>query len=434
MNSRRQGCYRYFQHSITLLIVSYCMMVPMMCFAKDFCVATFNIENGGTQINFNQVVEAIKQSGADVVGIQEAWGHIDQLAHALQWNYFNRNQHIISRYPLIETKESHGTYLYIEVEPGKYVAMANTHLPDEAYGPDAIDAGVPVNKVIANERKFRLKFIMPVIRKLLSLAQHKVPVFLTGDFNSPSHLDWRAVAWPVTSTLEAYGFQDAYRATHCEVTKFPGFTWPAMRPFASLSYDDYNPSPKDHADRIDFIFSHGEASVTQSKILGESHSRYTDTVVTPWPSDHRAVVAQFKITPQPLPLLALKHFNDENSSQLAPQIKVSKQTIRVGQAFAIAWQHAPGFRFDYVRISPVHSKKLTWGEAVRLYTRGKRNGMIVLNRKNAQGNWLLWHRGTEGRWPLAPGLYDIKLMLDDGMKVLASTKVCVHDKKRSVLG
>lgn len=34
---------------------------------------SFNIENGGTQIDFNQVVKAIKQSKADVVGIQEAW-------------------------------------------------------------------------------------------------------------------------------------------------------------------------------------------------------------------------------------------------------------------------------------------------------------------------------------------------------------------------
>jgi hypothetical protein len=35
-------------------------------------VMSYNIENGGVQVDFNKTAEAIKKSGADVVGIQEA--------------------------------------------------------------------------------------------------------------------------------------------------------------------------------------------------------------------------------------------------------------------------------------------------------------------------------------------------------------------------
>ncbi|HEU5282155.1 MAG TPA: hypothetical protein VFU82_09275 [Gammaproteobacteria bacterium] len=34
-----------------------------------------------------------------------------------------------------------------------------------------------------------------------------------------------------------------------------------------------------------------------------------------------------------------------------------------------------------------------------------------------------WYQGKEGHWPLTPGTYDVKLMLDDGTTgVLASTQ------------
>jgi hypothetical protein len=40
--------------------------------ATRISVMSYNIENGGAQVDFNKTVEAIKKSGADVVGIQEA--------------------------------------------------------------------------------------------------------------------------------------------------------------------------------------------------------------------------------------------------------------------------------------------------------------------------------------------------------------------------
>jgi hypothetical protein len=51
--------------------------------ATRISVMSYNIENGGAQVDFDKTVEAIKKSGADVVGIQEAWGNTARLAKAV---------------------------------------------------------------------------------------------------------------------------------------------------------------------------------------------------------------------------------------------------------------------------------------------------------------------------------------------------------------
>jgi len=54
------------------------------------------------------------------------------------------------------------------------------------------------------------------------------------------------VAWPATEAFEKVGFKDAYRTIYPDEMKKPGYTWtPTTR------HDD----PKDHHDRIDFIFT-----------------------------------------------------------------------------------------------------------------------------------------------------------------------------------
>ena len=60
-----------------------------------------------------------------MVGIQEAWGNTAPLAKAVGWKYYDQRQHIISRFPLFEAPDSHGLYTFIEVLPGKMVAIAN---------------------------------------------------------------------------------------------------------------------------------------------------------------------------------------------------------------------------------------------------------------------------------------------------------------------
>ncbi len=121
---------------------------------------------------------------------------------------------------------------------------------------------------------------------------------MTGDFNEPSGLDWTdavvaagqqpvKVDWPMTRRLYDMGFIDAFRATHADPVAKPAFTWTPRSDEAATD---------DHPDRIDFVLGKGEGlSVADAVIVivGEDGPR-SDIKVMPWPSDHRAVVAEFK--------------------------------------------------------------------------------------------------------------------------------------------
>jgi hypothetical protein len=158
----------------------------------------------------------------------------------------------------------------------------------------------------------RLPAIQPFLDVLPQLAADGIPLFLAGDFNSPSHQDWEpptidrwrfrrySVGWPVAQAIRAAGFRDSYRRKHPDVLAYPGFTWWAGRP----EIPGYNPGPPDSwPSRIDFIWYAGPSGVTQSTLVGEDGTAGVTIAVTPWPSDHRAVLSDFATEPAPMPLL-----------------------------------------------------------------------------------------------------------------------------------
>ena len=122
--------------------------------------------------------------------------------------------------------------------------------------------------------------------------------FVFGDFNEPSFRDWNKeafttgqqplkVQWPTTLAIEKAGFVDAYREVYPNVVAKPAFTW---TPTSNVT------DPEDHHDRIDFVFAKADRiRVTDAAIVGEM-SPEADIVVVPWPSDHRAVVAEVEIS------------------------------------------------------------------------------------------------------------------------------------------
>jgi hypothetical protein len=100
------------------------------------------------------------------------------------------------------------------------------------------------------------------------------------------------VSFPSTRALSDAGFIDAYRAAHPDPVRAPGRTWTT-----TTRLDD----PHDRHDRIDFVFVDlGDAAATASRlvraaqVIGESTAN-ADVAVSPWPSDHRAVVATVQI-------------------------------------------------------------------------------------------------------------------------------------------
>jgi endonuclease/exonuclease/phosphatase family metal-dependent hydrolase len=285
---------------------------------------TFNIEYGGVGVDFASVSKAVRAAHADVVAINEGYGNIPRLAAALGWQYFDTRTQVVSRFPLLTppgsdafrlhrgARTTDGRAVLVEVAPGRVVAIINVHLPSSPYSPFKVQNGASARDTLALEKRVRVPALRRPLRTAGNLIADQVPVFLLGDFNSPSDLDWTKATvglrdqiryplrWPASAAVEATGMVDSYRAAHPNPVTDPGLTWPASRPFVK----GYNPGPNGAAaDRIDLLFSGGPARATYSSVVGEAGSKYSNIVVSPWPSDHRAVVSQFKVAPAPSPTL-----------------------------------------------------------------------------------------------------------------------------------
>jgi len=351
----------------------------------ELVVSTFNIEYGGHHVSFDATVRAIRRSGADVVGIEEAQTHIPRLARALGWPHISERLQVLSRYPLIDPPGADGRYLLVEVAPGRVVAIVNVHLPSNPYGPFKVKQGWARRDVLALERRLRLPAIRPHLRTAEELLAQGIPVFLVGDFNSPSWRDWTPetvgalphirypVRWPVSLAVERAGFVDSYRAVHPNPGHDPGTTWPAARP----ELPGWDPGKTAPHDRIDLVYAAGAAVPTDSILVGERGVPVVDVSVRPWPSDHRAVVSTFEVEPGEMPIL----------------VAVERRLREVGQPVEVRY-HASGTSAERVAVVPAGGDP-TMQAVDELSTGGRTDGVLAF--------------ATDG-W--APGAYEA-VLLDD---------------------
>lgn len=273
-------------------------------------VMEFNVEYGGTAVDFDGVPEAIEASGADIVAIEEGYGNMPDIAASVGWPYYDERTQVTSRFPILRVEDA--PYVYVEIAPGRVVAVANVHLPSTGYGPFKAADGATVQELVAVEERKRLPPLRPVLDALAPLADAGVPVFLVGDFNAPSHLDWVPeavglrdhvafpVPWPVSRAVEDAGFVDSYREANPDPVADPGLTWPANRP----TVPGYNPFRNGApADRIDVVYAGGPVQVTDSRLVGEGGGPDVEIEVDPWPTDHRAPVSTFEVRPAAAPTI-----------------------------------------------------------------------------------------------------------------------------------
>lgn len=360
-------------------------------------VMTFNVWYGGEQVSFARVAEAIRLAEADIVGVQEPDGQIDRIAEASGLPYVDRRRNIISRFPLFDSgagerisaaPPSYGTvaldpdalHAYAMVRPGEVVAVANTHLSSDPYGPHAAQQG-ELARALAIEERTRVPEAQP-FTQLAQIAARGIPVFLTGDFNSPSPLDWTAaavaarglpdpVAWPATGLLLAAGLRDSFREAHPDPVATPGFTWTAGMPAPYVPQGEL-------LDRIDYVWTAGPTRTIASQIIGEPGGAGVDLALAPYPSDHRAVVSTFSVIPAPAPALVV----------------VEPHVVRAGTSFFMR-AYLPGAeRFTALVVPRGAGPEQALAGFVE-ETRGYRTGMRL---------------GTDN---LAPGGYDAIVLAGD---------------------
>jgi hypothetical protein len=154
-------------------------------------IGQLNIEYGGEVVDFDATIAAAAALGADVIGVEEAWGNIPELAEGLGWPYYDASRQIVSRLPLVQAPGNPTEYIFVEVAPGGVIAIGNVHLPSSPYGPNQTRRGDRADDVLAVENEVRVPAIEQVATTLAEVAAGGTPSFLVGDFNSPSHLDRR---------------------------------------------------------------------------------------------------------------------------------------------------------------------------------------------------------------------------------------------------
>lgn len=284
--------------------------------AEPLRVMSFNIWVGGESGKqpLSQTAKVIEAAKADIIGVQEALGEEKtgvrpnngrKVAEMLGLNYFDQGggTAVATRHTIV-TNSANKWGVLLRLKSGAEVWMFNAHLPASPYQPYQLlnipYGEAPFIKTGAEAVEWAKKSRGQNVQRLLAdlkpaLASGK-PVFLTGDFNEPSHLDWTeraakagkcpvAVEYPTTLSIVQAGMTDAFRAVFRDEVAKRGDTWTP-----TTSPDD----PKDRHDRIDMIFVSPKVKVRQCEIVGESRE-FADLVVQPYPSDHRAVVATVEL-------------------------------------------------------------------------------------------------------------------------------------------
>ncbi len=241
-------------------------------------------------------IYVLQELDADIIGLQEGYDKSEVIADALGYYHYSDaawSEAILSRYPITSTD---WWGVEIELSPGQFAYMYNTHLAAYPYQPYDIRDGLISSpaQAVAEAQAARGAEITEVITEMSPFIQSGALVFLTGDFNEPSHLDWTAnaaanglhfgwtVEWPTSLMCTEAGLNDAYRSFHSDEVQYPGETWTPW-----ISADEVH-------DRIDLVYFAGtNITVNQVDVVGPD--ALSSIVITPYASDHRGVLASFSL-------------------------------------------------------------------------------------------------------------------------------------------
>ena len=274
-------------------------------------VLSFNVWSGeGTAAGRDKLREIMQTSGADIIGVQELDNSAGvSIAAALGFHYYQQSGgdiQVISRYP-ITAAASGNLGVQIELSPGQNIWLFNAHLAAYPYQPyDLRDGVLPMNEaaVIAAADSARGGGTTSYLSSMASAISSGAPVFFTGDFNEPSHLDWTAeaaaatsrpydlkVEYPTSKRIVDAGMTDSFRAVYADEVAKPGYTWTPGEPYPNLASNEVH-------DRIDVIYHRGRGvTATAAATIGPVDGNpNTDIAIAGYNADHRAVLATYSLT------------------------------------------------------------------------------------------------------------------------------------------
>ncbi|MDG1896951.1 MAG: endonuclease/exonuclease/phosphatase family protein [Fuerstiella sp.] len=301
-------------------------------------VLSFNIlQGGGNAANvgfandrfggsrYDEIAGVIRQTKADVVGVQEDDKSGRLLAEL--GDEWNRVGAIYSKLPLQLVQDAKWLTVARVATANGSVVVVNCHWRPSDYGPFLVQDYIRENGVPTDAATFAQNILkasdrtggdrgyqrtLDAVRPWIAAGE---TVVVTGDFNEPSHLDWTDAAadrgmdrwvknptttplrfpipWKGSRLMAKLGLHDTYRIAFPDETKQPGNTW-------TPPYADGTPGRRPYADqvldRIDMIYVHGSRlKVRSAAVIGESRQTSEILFDGRWPSDHRAVLAVFDL-------------------------------------------------------------------------------------------------------------------------------------------
>ena len=278
----------------------------------QFCLMSFNILYGGTHLGqpLEQTAAVIRLAQADIVVACEQWGNAEPLADLLGFTChivvappYWKSVAVLSRYPITETF-ANGVRLEMELQQS--VCVFGVHLTSTPYQPYRVrdKAYTKKEEILDEARETREQELVVVLSEIRPLIEAGERVLLCGDFNEPSHLDWTLASaregqhfglemlWPCSKRVTESGMEDAYRTVFPDVGQHPGHTWTSV---PGLGVGGSERAEDEVHDRIDFIYYAGLGLEPRAASIVGENNRNADLVVSPFPSDHRAVAVVYQI-------------------------------------------------------------------------------------------------------------------------------------------
>lgn len=276
---------------------------PIPAEIENFSVMSFNVLYS---TSVQSTLETIRQTKADIVGLQEAnEQRIKAVADSLGYFYHSFDKTsgnlskddtgILSRYR-ITRKFDDG--VIVELPGPQEIGIFSLHLSPYPYEPyDFRDGKIKTSEEAEQSAKnTRMPELSPALLTIDSLLKTGLPVFLTGDFNEPSHLDWtsdaaknsmhfgQVVEWPCSKAVLNLDLKDSYRLHNPDEVLKNGITWTT------------NESENEVYDRIDFVYHQLQDTfkLVQSMRVGR-HDDDCRVKVQGYESDHFAVLSLYQL-------------------------------------------------------------------------------------------------------------------------------------------
>ncbi|SHF69715.1 endonuclease/exonuclease/phosphatase family protein [Pedobacter caeni] len=339
-----------FRKLCSAIALLFCLIRTASGQELELKVLQLNIWQEGTQVpgGYEGIVNEIATLKPDLITFSEVRNYkntrfneriLKDLAQKGQqyYSFFSSGSGVLSKYPITDSslvfKEKGSIYKLITQIGGREIALYSAHLDYENYAvylprgysgttwkklsAPVLNRDTVLADNLASKRDEAIQSFLTEARQDLKKGRL---VFLGGDFNEASHLDWVAstkdsfdhngmiIPWQNSKTLYKNGFKDSYRVIHPDPLNYPGFTFPSDNKDLEVKKMTWAPDA-DERERIDFIYYYPDRALkpVSSSVVGPKSSilrnqrveeQSKDHFITPqgvWPTDHKGLLTVFKL-------------------------------------------------------------------------------------------------------------------------------------------